>query len=234
MEVSSEILWEATGQRFGNCPVTVRPCRNDCPEFPVDMRMWSYGQWLDNLWPYPTLIGGQWFNIACGSCSGDCSCNSTSEVLLTDPVWQIEEVVVDGVVLVSGADYVLYDGQRLVRVGGEWPLCQDWHVTGGPGAWSIKARFGAPVPTLGQQANGVLALEIAKSCSGLPCQLPPEVTQVTRQGVTMSRMNASELLKEGLTGLWLPDRFIATYNPHGLIDRARAWSPDVMPPRIQT
>lgn len=231
-QAASEILWMATGQRFGNCPVTVRPCRQDCNQFPVDTRVWSAGVWQDSGWPYPTLLNGEWINLACGLCAGQCSCSASSEVVLPDPVWEITEVVVDGT-SIPASGYAIYDGVRLVRVGSEWPMCQDWEVTEGVGAWHLTARFGAPVPTLGQQAVGILAFEIAKQCCGMDCNLPPHITSVTRQGVTMQKMNPKELLDAGLTGLYLPDMFISRYNPSGIMDRARAWSPDVLYPRVQ-
>lgn len=229
---ASETLWEATGRRFGNCPVTVRPCRQDCAQFPVDTRIWSSGV-IDDGWPWPTLVSGEWINLACGTCSGECSCSSTSEIILPEPVWEITNVVVDGV-SIGPSGYVLYDGHRLVRVGAEWPTCQEWSVAEGVGAWSITARFGAPVPALGQQAVGVLALELARLCSGVNCGLPLlSVTRITRQGVTFEKFSPQDLLQHGFTGLFLPDQFIRTYNPGGIRDRARVYSPDVTYPRTQ-
>lgn len=234
---ASEILWEATGRQFGNCPVNIRPCRKDCAaEWPQDV-MWSNGILGQSMWgwPYPALVSGVWLNLACGVCAGECSCTTTSDVVLAEPIESITSITVDGVPLVSGADYVMYDAQRLVRVGAEWPRCQDWTKTEGEGTWIIRASFGAEVPTLGQMAVGALAEEIAKACQGLPCNLTPSVVRVVRQGVTMERIAPKEVLNNNLTGLWLPDRFIMTFNPQGLQDRARAFNPDDFDaPRQQT
>jgi hypothetical protein len=168
-------------------------------------------------------VGGEWINLACGICLGDCACGATSEVLLPDPV-VIDAVEVDGVELEEGVDWVLYDGQRLVRIGDRWPRCQDWEAVDGEGTWKVTARVGAAVPSLGRLAVGVLAHEFIKLCEDKPCNLPPQVTRVVRQGVTMEDMKVDENM---LTGLWVPDRFILTYNPHLVVDRARAYSPDV-------
>lgn len=235
VEAASEILWSATGRRFGNCSVTLRPCRRDCPQLPTDFlfhdgilsRRTSWG------WPFPTLLDGLWINLACGTCSGRCSCSSISEAVLPERVNRIREITVDGETLEEGVDWILYDGQRLIRVGDMWPRCQDWEVTGGPGAWTVEAEFGVDVPKLGQMANGALALEIAKWCEDKPCNLPPQVSRVTRQGVVHERQNVVDLLKEGLTGLHIPDMFIRRWNPLGIPDRARAYSPDVVNPSIQ-
>lgn len=234
-EAASEALWLATGQQFGNCAVTLRPCRRDCLDSWPSEVLWAGGIVASHWgYPWPTLRDGVWFNLACGSCpAGGCSCTSYSEVVLPDPVHEVTEVTVDGVALVAGVDYVLYDGQRLVRLGSEeWPTCQDWMVTGGPGAWTVKARFGGPVPALGTLAVDKYRCEIAKACVGAECELPPYVTEVTRQGVRFTA-KPTELLRDGLTGVLLPDLFIARFNPHGLQDRARAYSPDLPLPRTQ-
>lgn len=233
VQAASDVLWQATGRRFGNCPVTVRPCRQECLQFAPDESLSLYGGGHAQ-WPHPALIGGEWINLACGVCSGPCSCMTASEVLLPEPVWSIAQVVVDGVVLPTGS-YAVYDDRRLVRTDGtDWPLCQDWKVKTGVGAWSITARFGADVPALGRQAVGVLAAELARLCAGVECGLPLlTVTQVQRQGVTFSTFDPQLILQRGLTGLYLPDLFIRTYNPSGIRDRARAWSPDYVVPRTQ-
>lgn len=231
---SSAILWEATGRQFGNCPVTLRGCRKDCQTFPGWLPWWdsvsSVSAWG---WPYPSLIDGLWFNLACGQCGDSCSCSSYSSITLPEPVVDIVAITVDGVALSPGVDYVTYDNQEIIRVGGEWPRCQDWTVTGGPGTWVIEASFGAPVPPGAAMANGVLACEIAKSCAGQACDLPERVTSVTRQGVSFTVNDPKEFLDNGLTGLYIPDRFIRTYNPSGIQDRARAWNPDDFQPRMQ-
>jgi hypothetical protein len=230
VESASEILWNSTGRRFGNCSVTLRPCRRDCPGFSDDLifrdGVIHSGSWG---WPSPTLVGGEWINLACGVCVGDCACKATSEVLFPDPVI-INEIEVDGIVLTEDIDWVLYDGQRLVRIGSEWPRCQDWEAVEGEGTFKVVVQVGAEVPSLGQMAVGVLALEIAKLCEGKPCNLPPQVQRVIRQGVTHETLDPDEPM---LTGFWIPDRFIRTYNPNLLQDRARAYSPDVKMPSIQ-
>jgi hypothetical protein len=231
-EAASEALWLATGQRFGNCAVTLRPCRRDCHDtWPAEVA-WSDGI-IASHWgyPWPTLRDGVWVNFACGQCVGECSCTSFSEVRLPDPVHEVVEVRIDGEVL-PATGYVLYDSQRLVKTVGEWPTCQDWTVTGGPGAWSVSARFGEEVPALGTLAVDKYTCELAKACVGAECELPPYATEVTRQGVRFT-LKPTELLQDGLTGVLLPDLFIARFNPRGLQDRARAYSPDVPLPRVQ-
>lgn len=226
---ASEFLWGATGRQFGNCAVELRPCRHDCQpatdpsSFPIPTTGWQY--------PFPELRDGEWINVACGGCSGACSCTSTSEVLFPDPV-TVESVTLDGQALTTPGDWVLYENQRLVRVNGEWPLCQEWTITGGPGTFAVSVVVGADVPALGQLAVGKLTCELAKSCVGMQCELPPYTTSVSKNGATIA--TTIELLtKQGLTGILIPDLFIKSVNPKGYQDRARAYSPDVLPPRFR-
>lgn len=231
-EAASEALWLATGQRFGSCAVTLRPCRRDCLDVWPAETLWADGL-VTTHWgfPWPTLRDGVWFNMACGSCVGDCGCTSFSEVLLPDPVREVLDVTIDGVSL-PASGYALYDGQRLVKTEGEWPTCQDWTVTGGPGSWTVEAAFGEEVPALGTLAVDKYTCELAKSCVGIDCDLPPYVTEITRQGVRFT-LDPARLLQDGFTGVLLPDLFIQRFNPSGLQDRARAYSPDVPIPRVQ-
>src|SRR4051812_16110973 len=66
-EAAVEYLWRWTGQQFGQCEATIRPCRQEC---------WggrsTYGGNVDGRSPfYPELVGGRWLNIWCGSCGPD-------------------------------------------------------------------------------------------------------------------------------------------------------------------
>lgn len=224
---ASETLWYATGRQYGNCNALFRPCRRSCPSLPTGLR-WYEGALGGSGWPYPALVGGAWVNLACGICSYDCSCSHTSEVRLPEIVDLIVEIEIDGETLPSSG-WAGYDGTTLVRTdGGQWPTCQDWTVTGGPGTWIVTARFGEEVPALGQLAVGVLACELMKACRGEDCDLPDNVVAIDRQGVSYQFANPTEILREGRTGLAIPDQFINSVNPNRLLDRSRVWSPDLV------
>ena len=49
---------------------------------------------------------------------------------------------------------------------------------------------------------------------------------MVRQGVTISYPDVGELFKQGRTGLYLVDAFIATWNPYGLRQRSRVYRVD--------
>jgi hypothetical protein len=215
--IATEVLWEGTKQQYGLCSMTLRPCRQEC--FPAWPWIPSTG-WYDvsgMSWPYPApaLVGGKWFNIACGLCSSGCSCSSISEVALPYPVANVTEVKVDGVVLPTTA-YRVDDWRMLVRLDGQdWPRCNDLNLADTEdGTWSVTAQYGKAVPHLGRMAAGQLATEIVKRCVGAgDCLLPESmVTQISRQGVTKTFLDADAFLK-GRTGLYWPDLFLNRKNP---------------------
>src|SRR5688572_26213399 len=141
VQIATEILYNLSAQQFGVCEFTIRPCRESCN----DSAWWGasgylgWGGWLGGMYPQPALIGGNWYNLRCGSCSGSCSCTPLSIALLPSPVNQILEVKVDGVILTPGTDYRVDNFRELVRLGGQfWPECQDMTLADDqPNTWSV-------------------------------------------------------------------------------------------------
>lgn len=215
--IATEVLWMRSKQQFGTCEMTLRPCRKECfPAWPwIPANGWFDVSGLSWPFPAPALVGGKWFNIACGQCSSGCSCSSVSEVKLPYPVASIVQVKVDGVILPSSA-YRVDNWSLLVRLdGGEWPRCNDLNLDDDQvGTWSVTAAYGTQVPQLGQLAAGELASEIVRKCVGAKgCKLPDStVQQVTRQGVTKIFFDAGAFDK-GHIGLYYPDLFLSTFNP---------------------
>lgn len=228
LQIASEILWALSGRRFGLCDITIRPCRQSC--FGDSWSGWS-GWWEYGTYPIPTLYNGAWYNITCGSCAEGCSCSRLSEVILPGPVHAIGVVKVDGTVLTKNIDYRLDDYRRLVRLGGfEWPPCNDLNLDDSqPGTWSVTFSQGVEVPELGRLAVGVLAVEIAKMLiCDTSCALPKAVQSMSRQGVSMTFFDPTEVFADKRTGLYLPDLFISTYNPNGLRQPSRVYDIDNM------
>lgn len=226
--MATEILWALSGRQFGTCTVTIRPCRRSCANAP-----WGWNEiFPGNTWIQPMLYAGNWYNIVCGNCSGtDCSCSHVSEVILPAPATEITAVKVDGVTLLPGV-YRLDSNRLLVRIGADWPRCNDLtrHDTE-VGTWSVTAKYGRAVPEGGAVAIGELACEINRAIHGEDCRLPQRVTQLARQGVTITFPDSSSLFKEGRTGLYLTDMFIAAWNPGGLRSPSRVYSVDRSGPR---
>lgn len=233
LDVATEILWRATGRRFGLCEITVRPCRQPCagtagPAWPTSVPAGGAFR--------PVLDGGTWLNIACGQCGDDCHCGSLCEITLPGPVDSIVQVKLDGEVL-DPSDYLVTDHRKLVRAGGEcWPTCQDLTLPDDePGTLSVTYLQGIPVPPGGRAAAAELACELGKACAGASgCRLPRRVQSITREGVSMSFLDSMDFLADGLTGLYAVDLWIRAVNPHGLAQGARVYSPDRRPPRTIT
>lgn len=230
-----ELIWRWTGKRFGICEETVRPCRAECDAYFSTM----YGARPPHLpqqgW-LPALIGGQWFNIGCGMCSGACSCAPSSALALElpPPVVSITKIKIDGVVL-DPAAYSLRDGVLYRTDGGIWPECNS---QGGDvddpesGAWEIIYQRGEPVPVGGLIAAYTLACELAKAmCNDNSCQLPSRVQSVTRQGVSMEITETTFAeMKDGQTGIWIIDSWTSSVN-RPPIQRPAVFSPDIEPGR---
>jgi len=227
--LAGQTLRYLTGYRVGGCPVTVRPCRQGCAEqtyrtFPVA------GASGGAPWT-PVNVGGAWLNIGCGCAADGCSCSRTSEVRLHGPVGAVEQVKVDGEVLTADVDYRLDAGGRLVRLGGVgWPLCQDMNLPDtDEGTWSVTYTAGQPVDGLGAWVAGILAGEYVTACQGGECRLPTGVTQIVRDGVTMTLGTGA--FPDNRTGIPEVDAWVARWNPTGLRAPAVVWSPDVRGPR---
>lgn len=215
-----------TGFRIGGCPITVRPCTAGCAERtnrPVAAGFGGSTPW------FPVSLGGRWLNIGCGH-GGGCGCSRIHEVRLYGPAGEVTEVKVDGVVLDPTA-YRLDTGARLVRVDGQgWPLCQDMAAPDSePGTWSVTYTPGLPVDGLGAWAAGLLAGELVKACDGGDCDLPPNVTQIVRNGVSLTLGVGA--FPGNKTGIRAVDSWLEAVNPNGLVAPSYAWSPDIARPR---
>jgi hypothetical protein len=225
---ASEVLWSLSGQRFGFTTVKLRPSRDlplDTP-YPDAWMSWPGTQ------PPPlgaTGSGGYFDWILPMICTG------RQELKLPSPVHAIIEVRVDGTPLVTGA-YRLDAAHLLVRVDGStWPVTNDTRLPDtAVGTWSVTAQYGESVPSGAALAVGELACEFIRGLNGQDCRLPRGVTQLSRQGVTISLPDVSTMFDKGLTGLFFADMFIKAWNPKGLRTRARTYSVDRTPFRRVT
>jgi hypothetical protein len=226
LQAATEVLWSLSGQRFGLCTVTLRPCRRECSEVPWPGGQWP-ATWPGQTYPLPVWINGEWLNLTCGVCVQGCSCATISEAVLPAPVYDIVQVKLDGSPMVTGS-YRIDDYRLLVRTDGDmWPVCNNLALADTEvGTWSVTARFGEVPTTLASIAVGELACEFVKALTGAECQLPYTVTSLVRQGVSLTFDNPSEELKNGFTGLRFVDMFINTYNPGGLRSRSRVYDID--------
>lgn len=223
-QMATTFLWNATRQQFGTVTMSVRPCReNGIPwstyrgARPTSFQIpWygTYGAWGSPV--NPALIGGQWFNLPCGSCGDRCSCDWVEKILLPGPVASIGQILLNGAVL-DPSVYRVDNGHQLVRLDGtQWPMCQNMagNPATDPNTFEVTYDIGVPVPVGGQIAAGVLACQMAKAvCRSSSCELPQRIQTITRNGVTVAMLNQyDELYKELTTGLWIVDSWVASIN----------------------
>lgn len=232
LQSASEILFHLSGRQFsGECEETVRPCSRWTKEV-------RYGQ----VRPPASFVGQVEElgvpRIVCRCQSGPaCGCSRLDEITLGGrPIRDISEVRVDGAVL-DDSLYRVDDYSRLVRLDDPdgtnpgWPCCQD--LAADPATdddtFQVTFTYGQDPPQSGVTAAAVLACEFILACSPETlnqCRLPRKVVQVVRQGVTISKVDPTDILQSGRTGLLEVDLFLQSVNPNNLQRRARVISPD--------
>lgn len=215
--VASQILYLLSGRRYGVRTETLRP---------------AAGQERCGWGGLPHTI------TASGPSASDwlalyrANIGAPDWLQLKSPVQQILEVKVDGSVL-DPSDYQLYDNRTLMRmqsssgVSRQWPIYQrldlpDTEV----GTFSVTYQFGQSVPEGGKMAAQVFATELARYVNKDGSALPDRVVTVSRQGVTHTVLDPSQFIKMGRTGLFLPDIWLGSVNPHGARRRPSISSPE--------
>lgn len=228
---ATQILDALTGRQFSQCAVNYRPCGPTCNET-FGYLTWPVGSPTTTgggmPWMIPYVDAGVWRNCTCG---GACSCRASCEVPFPDPVADVVEVRIDGVVLDPLAYRMdVYRGvPTLVRIdGGCWPKCQDLDLdVDEVGSFVIVYRPGKLLPLAGQMAAGMLACEFAKACSGQDCVLPQQLASMSRNGIEIQVADPTALLDQGLTGVAMVDLWVKSVNPFRRPQRSRVYSPDV-------
>jgi len=200
------VLYQLTGQQFGQCPLTVRPCPIRDYGRGYNVRPWSQ-----------TLLywdGSHWFNGNCG-CRGRCSRTGPGIVHLPGPVGSITAVTIADEVL-DPSEYVA-EGNYLYRRGGRsWPSQDLGRPLGETGTWSVDYLRGLPQPAGADVMAGSLALEFINACEGGDCRIPRSVVSISRQGVNHV-FDATKMLASGKTGLENIDLWINAINPYHLL-----------------
>lgn len=222
---ASEVLYQLSGMRFpGLRTDTYRPhhLAGSCG--------CADGWWFGN---FDATIG--WWDRRFPEGWG-CTCNASNELVLPGaPVANVVSVTVDGAPL-DPSGYQLFDGRRLVRLIDPdtgsylaWPCCQRLAVaTTEVGTWEIVYEHGDTPPISGVNAAHELGVQLALVYSGDRSKLPQRTQSVVRQGVTINVAETVNLLKDGKTGFWAVDTFLAAFNPSKIPRRARVFSPDAM------
>lgn len=210
-DLAVAVLWALSGRQFGVCEVIARPCPEPCMDSIA-------GGWLGGPGWTPLWDGANWRNVRCG-CTGHCSASGPSIIHLGSnmalPVREVIEVKIGGVVLDPSA-YKL-EGDLLYRVGGaQWPSQDLTRPLDEPGTWSVTYTRGTAPPAGVGVLVALLAKEFMAACGGGKCRLPRRVQTVSRQGVTYSMVDPTDIYREGLTGLSEVDIWLASVNPNRL------------------
>ena len=230
IRLATEVIWALSGRRYQVCAVCVRPCATMClscgdSSYPPGSYIWRDA-------PYGGAARG---GCGCG-CGMGGSCSSACAVRLDPaPVISITSVKIDGMVVPPNT-YQLLDGNLLVRspAAGCWPSCNNLALPDtAPGTWSVSYNNGTAASATALDMAAILACEVAKLCSNQKCRLSGRITQLSRDGVSIT-LDPQAFLKLGLTSLPEIDQWLKVVNPYGLAQRGEVWSPDTLPPRQVT
>lgn len=91
----------------------------------------------------------------------------------------------------------------------------------------LRYRFGRAPGSAGSEHARLLALAFGQAIVDPDASpLPGIVTQIARQGITITQQPGSALIEAGLTGLAPVDAWIGSVNPTRSRRPPRSWSPD--------
>lgn len=218
VDSATEILYYTSGQQFGICQTSFRPCLPigcSCAD--------AYGA------PSGYSTGGtsQANPSTCGCRVPQVDCGALF------PVNRVLSVHFNGISQ-PVADFHIDNYRYIVRNdGGRFPYCNVMFdvATAAVNAeeeapFEVAVEFGYLPPKLGKIAALGMACELAGAFSGASCALPDRVISYTRQGLTAQIASPQDLLQAGQTGVYAVDVFLRTYNPLKLQSSAFVWSPD--------
>jgi hypothetical protein len=157
------------------------------------------------------------------SCGGDpCrACRPRSVRLPNRPVVELLAVRTAGGDPLAPADYRIGRGGYLEAraAGARMPTCS--------APIRLRYRYGRSPGPAGAQHAVHLADAFGRARLDPDSSiLPGTVSQIVRQGITLTQQTASQLVTLGQVGLAPVDLWVATVNPSGARRRSRSWSPD--------
>jgi hypothetical protein len=228
IDAACEIVYELTDRDFpGVCTESVRPCGSNSRGAPLHHGLplgeansfVSYNWWHNNGW-------------LCSCTPGrPCGCSHRHELDVgRSQLRSIESLTVDGTTYDSAASQAvarIEDWRYVVRIdGGSWPCCQDLNAAlGDVDTFGVTFTYGGLPPVSIRRAAMILACQLALAYCGGDCDLPPNLTSLTRQGIQMAVVNLTQTV-DGTIGLPAVDNAIAArrYSKHNR--GAAIFSPD--------
>lgn len=233
IRIATETIWALSGRQYQVCTACIRPCKAFC--LCCGDNYMPPGYWGIRTGWGPYVNGeGRWVNCGCG-CGGGC-CKAACAVRLDPgPAIDILSVKIGGVVVPPNT-YRVLDGNLLVRSAeaGCWPECNDLASPDtAAGTWSVTYSYGNKPSAVALDMAAILACEVAKLCANRKCRLSGRITQVTRDGVSVT-LDPKAFIDSGLTSLPEIDQWLRVVNPYGLASQSQVWSPDTLPPKQVT
>lgn len=142
------------------------------------------------------------------------------------PILMVHSVEIDGELLDSAA-FSLRNNAYLVQKGGTpWSLNQSSEIL-------VTYTHGSNPPRSGKEAAIRLANELILWYAGdSRCALPERITSVARQGISYTILDPQDFIKQGRTGIYAVDSFIAAVNPDGQRKKPAVFSPHIRVERI--
>ena len=204
---ASELMYLLDRQRLsGLCEATLVGCWGrpvECTRCGQTQTGWeTYGPIGPVAAPGPAMIRYLWDGGAGGR---GCSCAQACAMHLLPwpnyPARQITAVNFGGIPQ-DVAGYQVVDRRWVRRLAGAWPTETDI---------SLTVLHGRPIPVGGRRSATDVAVHWLRAhCGGTGCQLPDNLTSVSREelSVTVESLSNYSVMEKGLTGLPWPDRWL--------------------------
>lgn len=206
---ATQILYLLSGRQvYGICSDTVRPSK-------------------DLKCPSPSSV----FGWRVGTCDDCCTVNA---IKLSGPVVSVDMVMIDGEEI-PASGYALMDSDKLVRMRDadgnkqRWPRCQKLDLPPTEaGTFAVTYTHGRAVDAVTKRATIDMAIELIKlgSSETSRLRLPSNTTSVTRQGVSLSMQNRTEMIREAGSTIESVAEFMALHNPANQRIPTFVYSPD--------
>lgn len=213
---ASELLWALSGRQwYGEQCTETAVLRSWPPEqgsgsWPYHRSWGRCGCWVHAEW-----INGQPYNVPTNRS------HRQAPYAIALPREGVNAVTL---VEVGGEPFTSYRFLRngwLERTDGlAWSVCA--------GDTEITYQWGEAPPFIGKQAAITLAFHLALAEIGSDdCRLPSNVITVTRQGLTIQKVDPNDFLDDGRVGIADVDLFLRAYNPYARPSSGGVWSPDI-------
>lgn len=219
LEAASDVIFQLTGGRVhGRCTVTVYPMTDDttCLNFDGIPR----SHWWNDGWLGATIFHGPQIED---------HFNGRVPVRLAGPSPTIVRINIDGVDLVD--DWIIVNGEFLIRRSGSWPRMNNITQASGVGTWFIEYTYGAAPDLLLRDACVELAIDIAKSSGiGVKRGFGPGVIAANIQGAQVTLDELTAALGSASQQIPALERFLGIYKMGVGPD---VYTPEMYPYRLE-